>query len=615
MIIQYKNNLTIKISWLNHLSNRWNIAQKIGYGYAVAISISFIGTISGLLLAHNNEVDAYNQFSLSYQQQSLLKDLENSVTRIRLHPQRLGTLVGNSEALEIEKNLFKDQLITVNEHLNKIKKFTESHGNDLIMSKKNFDAFLNNYFLTTQLYTKTVVSFWQHLEQKKISGEEFNYTDLIVLLQKQQEVNINVKFDQLSYQLTQIIDYADIQKQKAVTRYEKAEKLRILVILASMLLSVGIAAALALYTSKLIARPLRLVTDVARRITQESNFQLRANIDSNDEVGTLATSLNQLVDWVEDYTKELELARDNLEQRVEERTQELELERQNLEQRVEERTQELQKILQDLTATQTQLIQSEKMSSLGEMVAGIAHEVNNPVNFIYGNVEYANEYIKDLLSLIDLYQQEYPESNLKIADRIAEIDLDYIAKDILRVLSSMKMGAERIRQIVLSLRNFSRLDEADKKEVNIHEGIDNSLFILNHKISKEITIIKNYGNLPEIECYPAQLNQVFMNILNNAIDAVVEAENQPDKHINIDTFKLDDHLIKVVIRDNGSGITPEIINKLFNPFFTTKPVGKGTGLGLSISYKIIEKHKGKIEVRSELGKGTEFIIILPIKTD
>ncbi|WP_414549346.1 sensor histidine kinase [Anabaena sp. CCY 0017] len=615
MFKEYKNKFKKNFAWLHNLSNSWNIAQKISYGYTVAIGIFFIGTTSGLLFVHNNEKSAYKQLNLSYQQQSLLKDLENSVTRIRLHTQRLAPVLKNPVWFEVEKNQFHYQLIAVNKNLDKTKKFINTHSHDLVINELEVHSLITRYRLTTKLYSEIVQSFWQEVETDNFARQNVNAysTDLNILLQKEQQLGINLRFDQLSDDLIFVIGNANIQKQKAHTRFENAQKLRIQVIVGSMLLSAGIAAALAIYTSRLIAHPLEVVTNVARRITQESNFQLRANIHSHDEVGTLAISLNQLVEWVGSYTQELELARHNLEQRVEERTQELELARQDLEQRVEKRTQELQKILQDLKATQGQLIQTEKMSSLGEMVAGIAHEINNPVNFIYANIQCANEYIEDLLILINLYQQEYPEPNWIIAEKIAEIDLIFLTKDISSLLSSMKMGAERIRQIVLSLRNFSRLDEAAMKEVDIHEGIDNTLLILNHKINQEIVLIKNYGQLPLIRCYPAQLNQAFMNILSNAIDVLIEQKNNQKKQIHIDTVQLNTDFIQVIIRDNGSGIPPEIQDKLFNPFFTTKPVGKGTGLGLSICYQIIDKHKGKIEVFSELGQGTEFMILLPIK--
>ncbi|MEC4892926.1 MAG: PAS domain S-box protein [Oscillatoria sp. PMC 1051.18] len=296
---------------------------------------------------------------------------------------------------------------------------------------------------------------------------------------------------------------------------------------------------------------------------------------------------------------------------------------------------ELQKTLHKLQRTQAQLIQSEKMSSLGQMVAGVAHEINNPVNFIYGNIDHALVYSQDLLHLVELYTNYYPEPVAEIKKRTAEIDCDFIKEDLPKLLESMQMGADRIRKIVLSLRNFSRLDEAKIKAVDIHEGIDNSLLILQNRLKKslgnsQIEVKKEYGNLPLVECYPGELNQVFMNLLSNAIDALEEKfashqvltpESQPSDltlsveqpTISLRTGTVDRWAI-VRIGDNGKGMSTEVGSKLFDPFFTTKPVGKGTGLGLSISYQIIvEHHGGELQCISQLGKGAELIVKIPLK--
>ncbi len=295
--------------------------------------------------------------------------------------------------------------------------------------------------------------------------------------------------------------------------------------------------------------------------------------------------------------------------------------------KLREKATQLETTLVELKQTQAKVIQNEKMSSLGQLVGGVAHEINNPVNFIYGNLTHAEEYMQDLMNLLHLYQEKCPDSHPDIQEEIEAIDLEFIEEDFPKILQSMKTGAKRIEDIVVSLRNFSRMDEADLKEVNIHEGIDSTLMILQNRLTladtcTPINVIKNYGNLPKIECYPGRLNQVLMNLLINAIDAIQEKYSQPSLSVSketvptieISTELIENHQVRIRITDNGCGISEGTQDHLFDPFFTTKPVGKGTGLGLSISYQIItEKHQGNLYCNCQRSEGAEFIIEIPQK--
>lgn len=285
-----------------------------------------------------------------------------------------------------------------------------------------------------------------------------------------------------------------------------------------------------------------------------------------------------------------------------------------------QQTLDLEQTLHELQDTQAQLIQSEKMSSLGQLVAGVAHEINNPVGFISGNLNHADKSIKSLLRLIDLYQQRYPHPVVEIQQEIKAIDLDFLMADLPKLITSMRVGADRIQGIVASLRTFSRMDEADMKSVNIHEGIDSTLMILQSRLKaspnrEAIAVLKEYGHLPLIECYAGQLNQVFMNLLTNAVDAL-EEYRRSSPVIQICTSMLDSQHICIRVIDNGGGMTEAVQKRLFDPFFTTKPVGKGTGMGLSISYQIItERHGGSLQCFSSPGQGAEFVVNIPIQQE
>lgn len=297
-----------------------------------------------------------------------------------------------------------------------------------------------------------------------------------------------------------------------------------------------------------------------------------------------------------------------------------------LEKQVAQRTAELSQALQELQKSQVYLIQKEKMSALGQLVAGVAHEINNPVGSIYGNLGHAAAYCQHIINVIDLYQLYYPAPGSEIEEKMTEIDWEFLRIDLPSLISSMKEGVQRIRNISNSLRVFSRADSEHKVGCNIHECIDSTLLILKHRLKSsdtrpDIEVVKDYGNLPLVECYPGQLNQVFMNILANAIDAIEESIAQKNKADNpkicISTeLNPNNTNVSIRIKDNGIGMSPEVQQKAFENLFTTKPVGKGTGLGLAISYEIIvEKHGGTLAIKSEPGKGSEFIISLVINSE
>jgi PAS domain S-box-containing protein len=275
----------------------------------------------------------------------------------------------------------------------------------------------------------------------------------------------------------------------------------------------------------------------------------------------------------------------------------------------------LQHTLQELKRAQAQMVQNEKMSSLGQLVAGIAHEINNPVNFIHGNVDYTKVYVADLLKLVEQYQKYYPEPVAEINQAMEAIDLDFLRRDFPKILDSMQMGTTRINEIVESLRSFSRLDETGLKVVDLHKGIDSALMILQSRINQPpaIEIAKNYGELPLVECLAGEINQVFMNILVNAIDALNELAPDQARQIVITTEAIAPDQVAIRIANNGPAIAIEIQHRIFDPFFTTKPVGQGTGMGMAISYQIItDKHHGQLLCHSQCGQGTEFVIQLPI---
>ncbi|MEM8502932.1 MAG: ATP-binding protein [Cyanobacteria bacterium P01_D01_bin.1] len=377
--------------------------------------------------------------------------------------------------------------------------------------------------------------------------------------------------------------------------------------------SLALGASLAILLKHSIASPINRLTQ-ATALISEGDLTVKARVESGDEIGRLAQAFNQMTHHLRRSQTALEEYSQDLELKVALRTQELQASNAQIHQ-----------TLTDLRRTQAQLIQTEKMSSLGQLVAGVAHEINNPVNFIHGNLEPVHSYMEDLLGLIERLEALHPSLARSIQAEAEEIDLDFLRVDLPKVLSSMDMGTRRIREIVLSLRNFSRLDEADVKAVDLHEGFESTLLILQSRLKAtsnrpNIEVIKRYGNLSAVECHAGQINQVLMNILANAIDALEDACADPDwqavrdrPEITIETSMQTNQTVEIVIADNALGMSDTVHARLFEPFFTTKDVGKGTGMGLSISYQIItETHRGNLLVDSSFEQGTRFTIQLPI---
>jgi len=597
--------------WLKRVTCRLSIGSKISCGYALALSIAVVGTTGGIIIGDHYQQQAKEQEKDAQEEIRLLNQLQTRLLQTRTHEHELIYSLEQPERLQNEVSHFI-------KHAAELKRlwseFKSSEGNtknskveELPQEIEMARGILQNHQGLVEAYLHQIEEFLKQIDGSNLKPEELEATQKLIL--NFNKGSLPLEINHLSDNLTELLKLTYEEFEQAEANTIAAQGLRVRLIVVSMLLSVAIATFLALYTSRAIARPLRAVTDVAQQVTEDGNFNLQAPVATEDEVGVLAVSLNSLIQRVAVYTQELELARQTLERRVDERTQELSQKNQQLLQAHNQ----LSQTLQNLQQTQAQLIQTEKMSSLGQMIAGVAHEINNPLNFIYNNLEYANNYTQDLLKLVRLYQQQYSNPTAVIQDQTEAIDLDFLVEDLPKTLSSMEMGAERMRQLVLSLRNFSRVDEAEVKLVNLHEGIESTLLILNHQLKQRIEVVKQYGDLPLVECYPAQLNQVFMNILQNAIDALQDAGERPHKQIVIKTETVAGNQIQVRIQDNGPGMPSEIKDKIFDPFFTTKAVGKGTGLGLSICFQIINKHQGQMEVIAQPNQGTEFAIALPIQ--
>ena len=597
------------------------IHRRIVYGYALVLGLALVGTTTGLLVGNHYQRRAFILNQAVEAERKLLSDLQVRIL-YNLPAKQLAPSLNDAERFQLESQRMLDRIIAIKAILQQhraiygvtaerqahIEAHEETHPTspgDQGSPRQNIEPQpvpvvdyselhqkFSEYEATVDRFQQRTETFVQEVNALSNTPEDLALAQqkLLVFVQSP-DFEAFVKFPD---HLEPFVAQVNRREKAAKTALHRAETLRTQIILGSLLLSGAIATLTALYTSQAIAQPILGVIHVARRVTEENNFDLQAPVGGDDEVGILANALNQLIQQVKQLLTQLG-----------------------------QKNKDLEAAFTQLGQQQMHLVQTEKMSSLGQLVAGVAHEINNPVNFIHGNLVHVKNHLDEIMTVMQQLQQRYPEAIAEIEADLDDLDLTFIQSDLVKILGSMRVGTDRIRQIVLSLRNFSRLDEAEYKAVDLHEGLESSLMILQHRLKASpsrpaITVVCDYGELAQVECYPGQLNQVVMNILANAIDAIEERYAKADDkaqvplEINIRTANYGSDWVEIAIADTGVGMTEDVREKIFTPFFTTKPENIGTGLGMSISYQIItETHQGKLACNSIPGSGTEFFIRIP----
>jgi signal transduction histidine kinase len=578
----------LPLLYLKHWFSCLKVGQKISVGYGLALGVAILGTATGISIA-----DQYHQQAVKHEQDAIeetqsISELQLQLFQVLLHQQQILMLLENRDLLDQQYSYFLN-------HVELFKKewseFKASEGDTKNPKVEESPAELESIRRFLQANEEIPEVYLQQTEAilKAINSAELSPTEIQVFRSQLLTFGsspTSLQLKKFLQELDKLKVRANQEYTEAKTEFANVQVLRVQVIAGSLILSVAIAILLAIYTSMAIARPLQQVTYIAQEATQTDNFDLQAAVTTKDEIGILATALNQLIRRVK-------------------------------------------QLLHEQQATSIErLIQNEKMATLGQLIAGVTHDINNPINSISGNLTHADRYIKNLLEHLHLYQQHYPEPAPEIVEHAEAIELQFVEEDIPLMLASLQQSAERIRDISYSMRLFARADSSQKIAFDIHEGINSTLLILKHRLKannnhSEITVTKNYGNLPKIKCFPGQLNQVFMNIIGNGIDALEDAMDRSKNSeasqvalipsIQIQTEIVEDDWVRITIADNGLGIDEAFKLRLFELFFTTKDAGKGTGLGLSMSHQIVtQKHGGKLYCNSQLGQGAEFLIELPV---
>ncbi|WP_323253657.1 sensor histidine kinase [Spirulina sp. CCNP1310] len=557
-------------AWLSRL----RVGRKIAAGYIIVLTVAIAGSTLGFIWGEIHQQQAWQAQDHAHTEIELYRQLQTVVLQTRTHQQQLIALADDFPAFATEYEQILDYQATLTATWIELEAFdvqsVKRHVNHEV-HVHHLPHFLNTYQGVPPAYFEQLATLVAGFGPTP-SPEEVAM--MRVALMEFTNSPLTLHFDAISDQLVELVNHARVEKAAIEARLEDLHQLRLYWLVGSVGLSILIAVIWTIFASQAIAQPLEEVTKVAKAVTEDGDFERQAVVKTADEVGTVAIALNQLIDYVKHLLAEQK------------------------------------------AATAQQLLASEKMSSLGRMVAGVAHEINNPVNFIHGNLVHAHNYIDDLFQLLEAYERVLAhipaDLQAELEETAEELDQEFLKTDLPKLLQSMQVGADRTRQIVLSLRNFSRLDDVNPHNVDIHACLDSTLLILNNRIKKGVDVVKNYGNIPGVEGYSGSLYQVFMNILSNALDAL-EGQTERRPQITLTTERRGGEQVAIAIQDNGHGITPENLENIFKTFFTTKPEGVGTGLGLAISYQIVvEKHQGSLTCTSKVGKQTTFTVLLPI---
>jgi two-component system, NtrC family, sensor kinase len=553
--------------WVKRVFYRLSIRQKIVCGYGMVLLIVVFGTMTGLVIGDRYFQEARQEMKKANEEGNFLSSLQGVLLEIGSHQREIVPMMSNSQVVQKKSSDIQEHLTEADKLISQLREFSQTNSQvDLQQLLKKHEGKITTYLQQLRKVIQNISSL-SSTPDGALKAEQ--------LIQQFNQSQASLDFSQFVHELTDFTETVNQREEEADKAQNQAAVMQAQIIIGIMLFGLLFAVILALYITRAIARPISAVTNIAVRVTEEKNFDLQASVVTADEIGELANALNQLIQLVKQLLTEQE------------------------------------------AETQKRLVQSEKMSSLGRMLAGVAHEINNPVNFISANLVHAKDYIKDLLDLLQIYKTEIPHPPEAVVAKALEIDLEFLRLDLLKLINSMEFGANRTREIATSLKDFSRIDAVQVQSVGIQACLESTLLILNNRLKQGIAVVRNYKEIPAIPGYTSLLYQVFMNLLSNSIDALEEkfaADSQFLPEITITTERLDNDWVVVRIADNGSGISSENQQKIFESFFTTKPRGVGTGLGLAISYEIVvQKHGGNITCQSELEKGTEFAITLPIR--